>query len=244
MQSRKTLPILQRISEKFLKFKNSGKFGDKGKFQSSGRKKRKFKKKDGKESQSTQDVTCFECNGHGHFKKECPNYLKSKGKVYAITLSDLDSSNSDSDESCDGEGNYSAFMAIAHVESSEDLNLLLQELGEHSDEESIGIVEESDVEKDENATCLQENYNSLLEISGEYACVTKAAMKKMKKVKEDYRSLLMRHKEAKCEIEKLNGELSEAYTKVRFLEQEVMQANAKIERVSTKKLNDVISSQK
>ena len=69
-------------------------------------------------------------------------------------------------------------------------------------------------------------------------------MKKMKKAKENYRSLLMRHKEVKCEIEKLNGELSEAYSKVRFLEQEVVQANAKIERVSTKKLNDVISSQK
>ena len=73
--------------------------------------------------------------------------------------------------------------------------------------------------------------------------MAKAAMKKMKKAEEDYKSLLMRHKEAKCEIEKLNGELSEAYTKVRFLEQKVMQANAKIERVSTKKLNDVISSQ-
>ena len=54
----------------------------------------------------------------------------------------------------------------------------------------------------------------------------------------------MCHKEVKCEIEKLNGELSEAYSKVRFLEQEVVQANTKIERVSTKKLNDVISSQK
>ena len=54
----------------------------------------------------------------------------------------------------------------------------------------------------------------------------------------------MRHKEAKCEIEKLNGELSEAYTKVRFLEQKVVQAKAKIETVSTKKLDDVISSQK
>ena len=105
-------------------------------------------------------------------------------------------------------------------------------------------MEESDVEEDENATCLQKNYNSFLEKSGEYARVAKAAMKKMKKAEEDYRSLLMRRKEAKCEIEKLNGELSEAYTKVRFLEQEVRQANAKIERVSTKKLNDVISSQK
>ena len=33
-------------------------------------------------------------------------------------------------------------MTIAHVESSEDLNLLVQELEEHSDEESMGIVEE------------------------------------------------------------------------------------------------------
>ena len=74
--------------------------------------------------------------------------------------------------------------------------------------------------------------------------MAKVAVKKMKKAKEDYRSLLMRHKEAKCEIEKLNGVLSEAYIKVRFLEQDVVQANAKIERVSTKKLDDVISSQK
>ena len=41
---------------------------------------------------------CYECNGHGHLKKECPNYLRVKGKAYATTLSDFDSSNSDSKE--------------------------------------------------------------------------------------------------------------------------------------------------
>ena len=127
---------------KFLKFKNNGKFGDKGRFPSSGNEKKDFKRKDGKESQSTQGVTCFECNGHGRFKKEC-NYLRMKGKVYATTLSDSDSSNYDSEESCDGEGNYSAFMTIDHVECTEDLSLLVKELGEHSDEESLGVVEES-----------------------------------------------------------------------------------------------------
>ena len=69
-------------------------------------------------------------------------------------------------------------------------------------------------------------------------------MKKMKKAKEDYRSLLVRYKEAKCEIETLNGELTKAYTKVKFLELEVVQANAKIKRVSTKKLDEVLSHQK
>ncbi|XP_065616679.1 uncharacterized protein LOC136062030 [Quercus suber] len=195
---------------KFLKFKNNGNFGDKGKFQSSGREKKEFRKKDGKESQSTQGITCFEYNERGHFKKECPNYLKSKGKAYAITLSDSDSSNSDSKESYDGEGNYSAFMTIAYVESSEDLNLLVQELGEYSDEESMRIVAESNGEEDESTGGLQENFNSLLEKSGEYARVAKVAVKKMKKAKEDYR----------------------------------IQANAKVERVSTKKLDVVISSQK
>ncbi|XP_065630733.1 uncharacterized protein LOC136068039 [Quercus suber] len=117
------------------------------------------------------------------------------GKAYATTLSDSDSFNSDFKESCDREGNYSAFMTIAHVESSEDLNLLVQELGKHSDEESMGIVEESDGEEDEIAEGLQENYNSLLKKSGVYACVAKVAVKKMKKAEEDYRSLLVRHKE-------------------------------------------------
>ena len=177
---------LAKNFHKFLKFKNSGKFGDKGKFMSSKKEKKDFKRREGKESQSTQGVTCFECNGHGYFKKECPNYLRLKGKAYSTTLSDSDSSTSDSKDSCDEEGNFSAFMTIAHGESSKDLNLLVQELGEYSDEESMGIVEESDTEEDEDTTGLQENYNSLLEKSGEYSRVAKAVMKKMKKAEEDY----------------------------------------------------------
>ena len=138
--------------------------------------------------------------------------------MYATTLSESDSSNSDSEESCDEEGNYSAFMTIAHVEPSDELNFLVQELGEYSDEESLGVVEESDAKEDESTANLQKNYNSLLEKSGEYIRVAKAAVKKMKKTEEDYKSLLIHYKKAKCEIETLNSELSEAYKKVRFLE--------------------------
>ena len=127
-----------------MKFKKNGKFAKKGKFPSFGKEKKDFKRKDGKDSQSPQGITCFKCNGHGHFKKECPNYLKLNGKVYATTLSDLDSTNSDSDESCDGEGKFSALMTIALLESLNDLSALVEELGEHTKLESIG---------DENANC-------------------------------------------------------------------------------------------
>ena len=41
-------------------------------------------------------------------------------------------------------------MTIAHVDSSDELNLLVQELGEHSDEESLGVVEESNAKEDES----------------------------------------------------------------------------------------------
>ena len=72
--------------------------------------------------------------------------------------------------------------------------------------------------------------------------MAKVAIKKMKRAKEDYRSLLVRYKEAKCEIETPNGELIEAYSKIKFLELEVVQANnAKVERISSRKLDEVLS---
>ena len=103
----KDVAYLVKNFHKFLKFKNSGKFNDKGKFTSFEKEKKDFKKRDGKESQSNQGVICFEYNGHSHFKKECPNYLRSKGKAYATTLSDSGSSTSDSKDSCDEERNFS-----------------------------------------------------------------------------------------------------------------------------------------
>ena len=100
-------------------------------------------------------------------KKECPTYLKAKGKFFAKTLSDSDSSNFDLEESCDGEGNYSVFMTIALVNSTIDLSTLVEELGEHTKVESMGVGEESDDEDEEciyeGAKGLQESYNSLLE---------------------------------------------------------------------------------
>ena len=113
----KDVAYLAKNFRKFLKFKRDGKSFEKGKFSKFKKDKKDFKKKDSRDSSPSEMVTCFECKGHGHVKKECPTYLKTKGKVFATTLSDSNGSNSDSEESCDREGNYCAFMAITPVDS-------------------------------------------------------------------------------------------------------------------------------
>ena len=66
----------------------------------------------------------------------------------------------------------------------------------------------------------------------------------MKKVEEEYKGILVQLKESKCEEERLKGELVAPYCKIKFLELEIIQANVKVERISTKKLDNVLSSQK
>ena len=54
--------------------------------------------------------------------------------MFATTLSDSESSNSDTVGECDSEGNYRAFMAIASVDSKDDLCNLVDEFGNLSED--------------------------------------------------------------------------------------------------------------
>ena len=74
--------------------------------------------------------------------------------------------------------------------------------------------------------------------------VARAAIKKMKRAEQDNMSLLVQYKETKCEFKMLDGELIEAYSKIKFFDLEVIQAHAKVERVSSKKLDEVLAHQK
>ena len=69
-----------------------------------------------------------------------------------------------------------------HLHSLEDLSLLVEELGEHTEVKSMGNGEESD-DEDEGTKELQESYNFLLEKTGEYARVAKVAIRRMMKAK-------------------------------------------------------------
>jgi len=140
-----------------------------------------------------------------------------KGKAFATTFSDFDSSNSDTEGECDSKGNYRAFMTIASINSKNDLSKLVDELGDLFKDEEIKESEDKDVCQNEGEINLQEAYDSLLKDCGKYAKVANLAVKKMKKVEEEHRCILVQLKEVKCEVEGLKGELVEAYSKISFL---------------------------
>ena len=76
----KEVACLAKNFHKFLNFKKDGKSFEKGKFSNFKKDKKDFRKKDSKDSSLSQAIMCYECKGHGHVKKECPTYLKAKGK--------------------------------------------------------------------------------------------------------------------------------------------------------------------
>ena len=117
--------------------------------------------------------------------------MKGKGKVFATTLSDSDSSNLDTEGECDSEGNYRAFMTIASIDSKNDLSNLVDELGDLSEDEEIKESEDEDMCQNEGEINLQEAYDSLLEDCGKYAKVANLVVKKMKKVEEEHRGILV-----------------------------------------------------
>ena len=76
----------------------------------------KPREKVGQSSNNSMGPQCFGCQGYGHMKSECPTYLKSKGKAIAITLSDGEVSDDESE--CDEDGNFIAFTVTAVVSES------------------------------------------------------------------------------------------------------------------------------
>ena len=62
----------------------------------------------------------FGCQGYGHLRTKYPTYLRSKGKVMAVPLSDDERTDHESES--DHEGNFMAFTTIAIVGEIETLD--------------------------------------------------------------------------------------------------------------------------
>ena len=76
----------------------------------------KSREKVDQSSSNSMGPQCFGCQWYGHMKSKCPTYLKSKGKAMAITLSDGEVFDDESE--CDEDGNFIAFTATAVVNES------------------------------------------------------------------------------------------------------------------------------
>ena len=76
----------------------------------------KSKDKVGQSSNNSLVQQCFGCQGYGHVESECRTFLRSKGKVMAVTLSDDEVS--DYESGSDEDGNFITFTAIVIVDKS------------------------------------------------------------------------------------------------------------------------------
>ena len=137
--------------------------------------------------------------------------------MLTTTLSDFEISSSDSEDSCDGDGNYSASMAITSMESKEELEELNEELGEHTDVEDIKATDDEEEYLNEGDRKLQVVCDAFLEDCGKYTKVAKSAVKKMKRIEEDHKSTLVQLRDAKCEVENLKKVLLNPIPKSNFL---------------------------
>ena len=76
----------------------------------------KPKEKVGQPSNNSMGQQCFECQGYGHVKSECPTFLRSKGKAMVVTFSNDEVS--DNESGSDENGNFITFTATAVVDKS------------------------------------------------------------------------------------------------------------------------------
>ena len=78
---------------------------------------KKSKDKVGQSSKSFFGQQCYDYQGYGHLKFKCPTFLRSKGKAMAVTFSDDEVSDHESES--DQEGNFMAFTATTIVSEIE-----------------------------------------------------------------------------------------------------------------------------
>ena len=152
-------------------------------------------------------------------KFECPTYLKSKGKTMAITLSDGEVSDDESE--CDDDGNFIAFNATVVVN------------------ESISAEENpSDGELSEDAD-FQEAYNKFCKITANDAMNVELCLKKIKSLELDKKDLLVKLFDANELLNNVKTEDMLLLDKVKSLELDLS-----VVRSASSKLDQMLSVQK
>ena len=157
-------------------------------------------------------------------KPECPTFLRSKGKVMAVTLSDDEVSNNES--SSDKDGNFIAFTATVVVD------------------ESVAVEENpSDGELSKNAD-LQEAYNKFCKVAAKDAMSVDLGLKKITSLELEKKNLLVKLFDANELLNNVKTENMLLLDKVKNLELELFVAKEQTNRSASSKLDHMLSVQK
>ena len=177
-------------------------------------------------------IQCHECKGFGHMRIECPNYLikektkESKDKGLVTTRSDIENDSSD-----DYVGECSHVMAfIASIDK-----VIMESASESKDS--------SDDEVPKKLT-LQDAYDKLCTEFIKSEKTSPLSRKELNEVKTKIVDLLVKLNETTRLVETLVVENTSLEEKVENLEVELSQARTQIERMSSAKLDEVLSAQK
>ena len=132
----------------------------------------KSKEKVGQTSSNSLGEQYFGCQGYGHVKSKCPTFLRSKGKVMAVTLNDDEIS--DHESGSDEDGNFIAFITTAIVDES--------------------VVVKENLSDGELSKCddLQEAFNKLYKVATKDAMSVDLGLKKIASLELDKKNLLLK----------------------------------------------------
>ena len=157
-------------------------------------------------------------------KSECPIYLKSKGKVMAVTLSDDEVS--DDESSCDEDGNFITFTgtAIVNKSVSAEENPSNEELSEDVD--------------------LQEAYNKHCKVPAKDNMNVELGLKKIASLELEKKILLIKLFDANDLLNNVKTENMLLLDKVKNLELELSIAREQTDRYASSKLDHILSVQK
>ena len=177
-------------------------------------------------------IQCHECKGFGHMMIECPNYLikektkESKDKGLVTTRSDIKNDSSD-----DYVGECSHVMAFIASTNK----VIMESASESKDS--------SDDEVPKKLT-LQEAYDKLCTEFIKSEKTSPLSRKELNEVKTKIVDLLVKLNETTRLVKTLVVENTSLEEKVENLEVELSQARTQIERMSSAKLDEVLSAQK
>ena len=167
---------------------------------------------------------CFGCQGYSHMKFECPTYLKSKGKVMVVTLSDNEVF--DDESGCDEDENFITFTATVIVN------------------ESVSAEENpSNGELSEDAD-LQEAYNKLCKVVAKNAMNVELGLKKIASLGLEKTNLFVKLFDANDLLNNVKIKNMLLLEKVKNLELELSVAREQTNRSTSSKLDHMLSVQK